>query len=145
MNAMGAIERLDVMLNDALFNMVSIVTGQRLHLLGMITEAIHTPFMSDRAIAIDNAQYIFRTMKDLGSEITFKKGGIMETRVDEVLTKAADLIGEIEKEGLFSTLQQGKFAGIKRPFDGGKGLAGVVEKEKAYFNPFVDLMLGRNE
>ena len=66
----------------------------------------------------------------------------MEKRVDEVLNKAADLIGEIEKEGLFSTLEQGKFGGIKRPLNGGKGLAGVVEKEKAYFNPFVDLMLG---
>ncbi|MCJ7690765.1 MAG: lysine 5,6-aminomutase subunit alpha, partial [Clostridiaceae bacterium] len=113
--------------------------------LGMITEAIHTPFMSDRAIAIDNAQYIFRTMKDLGSEITFKSGGIMETRVDEVLNKAADLSGEIEKDGLFSTLEQGKFDGIKRPLTGGKGLAGVVEKEKTYFNPFIELMLGGNE
>ena len=34
---------------DALFNMVTILTGQKLHLLGMLTEAIHTPFMSDRA------------------------------------------------------------------------------------------------
>jgi len=126
---------------DALFNMVTIMTGQKIHLLGMLTEAIHTPFMSDRALAIDNAQYIFNTMKDLGSEITFKKGGIMETRVDEVLNKAANLIGEIEKEGLFSTIEQGKFAGIKRPLTGGKGLAGVVEKEKTYFNPFVGLML----
>jgi len=127
---------------DALFNMVTIMTGQKIHLLGMLTEAIHTPFMSDRAIAIDNALYIFRTMKDLGSEITFKRGGIMETRVDEVLNKAADLIQEIEKEGLFSTIEQGKFAGIKRPLTGGKGLAGVVLKENAYFNPFVNLMLG---
>jgi len=126
---------------DALFNMVTIMTGQKIHLLGMITEAIHTPFMSDRALAIDNAQYIFRAMKDLGSEISFKNGGIMETRVDEVLSKAADLIGEIEKEGLFSTIEQGKFAGIKRPLNGGRGLDGVIEKEKAYFNPFVDLML----
>ncbi|MCB2294380.1 lysine 5,6-aminomutase subunit alpha [Clostridium algoriphilum] len=127
---------------DTLFNMVTIMTGQKLHLLGMITEAIHTPFMSDRALAIDNAQYIFRTMKELGSEICFKKGGIMETRVDEVVNKAAALIQEIEKEGLFRTLEQGKFAGIKRNLTGGKGLEGVVEKEKAYFNPFVDLMLG---
>ena len=127
---------------DTLFNMVTIMTGQKLHLLGMITEAIHTPFMADRAISIDNAQYIFNTMKDLGSEITFKEGGMMQTRVDEVLTKATDLIQEIEKEGLFSTLEQGKFAGIKRPLTGGKGLAGVVQKDKAYFNPFVDLMLG---
>ena len=130
---------------DALFNMVTIITGQKLHLLGMLTEAIHTPFMSDRALSIDNAQYIFRTMKDLGSEITFKKGGIMEKRVEEVLNKAADLIGEIEKEGLFSTIEQGKFAGIKRRLTGGKGLNGVVEKEKAYFNPFIGLMLGGNK
>lgn len=127
---------------DALFNMVTIMTSQKLHLLGMLTEAIHTPFMSDRALSIENAQYIFNTMKDLGSEITFKKGGIMEKRVDEVLNKAADLLAEIEKEGLFSTLEQGKFAGIKRPLNGGKGLAGVVEKEESYFNPFIDLMLG---
>ncbi len=129
---------------DALFNMVTIMTSQKLHLLGMLTEAIHTPFMSDRALSIDNAQYIFHTMKDLGSEITFKKGGIMETRVDEVLGKAADLLSVIEKEGLFSTLEQGKFAGIKRPLNGGKGLDGVVEKEANYFNPFIDLMLGGN-
>ena len=53
---------------DALFNMVTILTNQKIHLLGMMTEAIHTPFMSDRALAIENAQYIFRTMKDLGGE-----------------------------------------------------------------------------
>lgn len=127
---------------DALFNMVTIMTNQKLHLLGMPTEAIHTPFMSDRALAIDNAQYIFTTMKDLGDELTFKKGGKMETRVDEVLGKAADLLREIEQEGLFRTLEQGKFAGIKRPIEGGKGLKGVVQKEKDYFNPFIELMLG---
>ena len=49
-------------IQDALFNMVTILTGQKLHLLGMLTEAIHTPFMSDRALSIENAQYIFRTM-----------------------------------------------------------------------------------
>lgn len=127
---------------DALFNMVTIMTGQKLHLLGMLTEAIHTPFMSDRALSIQNARYIFNNMKDLGNEITFKEGGIMQKRADEVLNKAADLLQEIEKEGLFKTLEQGKFAGIRRPIDGGKGLKGVVEKEMDYFNPFIELMLG---
>lgn len=127
---------------DALFNMVTIMTGQKLHLLGMMTEAIHTPFMSDRAISIANAQYIFNTMKDFGSELTFKKGGIIEKRADEVLNKAASLLSEIEKEGLFRTIEQGKFAGIKRPLNGGKGLDGVIEKELNYFNPFIELMLG---
>ena len=130
---------------DALFNMVTILTGQKLHLLGMMTEAIHTPFMSDRAIAIANAQYIFNTMKDLGEELTFKKDGIIEKRVDEVLFKAADLLSDIEKEGLFKTIEEGKFGGIKRPLNGGKGLNGVVEKEANYFNPFIELMLGGNK
>lgn len=125
---------------DALFNMVTILTGQKLHLLGMLTEAIHTPFMSDRALSIENAQYIFRTMHDFGSELTYKEGGIIQTRANEVLRKATDLLGEIEQTGLFATLEKGVFADIKRPRDGGKGLAGVVTKDDCYFNPFVELM-----
>lgn len=128
---------------DALFNMVTIMTSQKLHLLGMLTEAIHTPFMSDRALSIENAQYIFNTMADLGDEITYKNGGIMEKRVDEVLNKACDLLSEIEGMGLFKTLEKGVFGGVKRPIDGGKGLDGVVEKDSNYLNPFIELMLNR--
>lgn len=125
---------------DALFNMVTILTGQKIHLLGMLTEAIHTPFMSDRALSIENAQYIFRTMKDFGSEIEFKKDGIIQSRAQEVLQKATDLLEEIEQQGMFATLEQGIFADIKRPKDGGKGLDGVVVKAPNYFNPFIALM-----
>ena len=130
-------------IQDALFNMVTILTGQKLHLLGMLTEAIHTPFMSDRALSIENAQYIFRTMKDLGDELTYKESGIIQTRANEVLTKAADLLVEIEKLGLFTTIEKGIFADVKRPKDGGKGLAGVVVKDDRYFNPFIEAMKGR--
>lgn len=127
---------------DALFNMVTIMTGQKIHLLGMLTEAIHTPFMSDRALSIENARYIFNNMESLGSEITYKKGGIIENRANEVLLKAYSLLKEIEREGLFKALEKGTFAGIKRPVDGGKGRDGVIEKDGNYFNPFIELMLG---
>ena len=126
---------------DALFNMVTILTGQKLHLLGMLTEAIHTPLMSDRALSIENASYIFNTMADLGNEIEFKKDGIMNRRANEVLNKACDMLSQIKEEGLFKTLEQGKFAGVKRPIDGGKGLNGVTEKHQDYYNPFIELML----
>ena len=126
---------------DALFNMVTILTNQKIHLLGMMTEAIHTPFLSDRFLAIQNAQYIFRTMHDLGSEITFKEGGIMQTRANDVLKKATDLLGQIEQLGIFETLERGIFADIKRPRDGGKGLDGVVTKAPGYFNPFLEPMM----
>ncbi len=130
-------------IQDALFNMVTILTGQRLHLLGMMTEAIHTPFMSDRALSIENAQYIFRTMQDLGAELTYKDGGIIQTRANEVLTKATKLLEEIQELGLFTTLEKGIFADVKRPKDGGKGLAGVVVKSAEYFNPFIEQMKGK--
>ena len=125
---------------DALFNMVTILTGQRIHLLGMLTEAIHTPFMSDRALSIENARYIFSTMKDLGAEISFKQDGIMARRADEVLHKAADLLAEIERNGLFATLEKGTFADIKRGREAGKGLEGVTVKDALYYNPFPELM-----
>ena len=126
---------------DALFNMVTILTNQKIHLLGMMTEAIHTPFLSDRFLAIQNAQYIFRTMQDLGNELVFKDGGIMQNRANEVLHKATDLLAQIEQLGIFETLERGIFADIKRPRDGGKGLDGVVSKAPGYFNPFLAPMM----
>jgi beta-lysine 5,6-aminomutase alpha subunit len=128
---------------DALFNEVAIMTNQGLQLLGMMTEAIHTPFMSDRYISIENAQYIFNNMKDFGSEIEFKQDGIIQQRAKKVLDDATTLLENMTKEGLFSALEKGIFADIKRPRDGGKGLAGVFEKGEHYYNPFIDLMKGK--
>ena len=130
-------------IQDALFNMIGIWTNQGLQLLGMPTEAIHTPFMSDRYLAIENARYIFGNMKDLGSEVEFREGGIIRKRAAEVLDKASALLEKIEKEGLFNALEKGIFADVKRPRDGGKGLDGVSEKGRNYYNPFVDLMLDK--
>lgn len=58
------------------------------------------------------------------------------------MAKAEELLRDIEREGIFSTIEKGKFGGVKRSFTGGKGLDGVVEKDEKHFNPFVDLMLG---
>ena len=123
-------------IQDGLFNMITILTGQKIHLLGMPTEAIHTPFMSDRALSIENARYIFSAMEDLGDELIFKKDGIMANRAGEVLQKSHELLGQIEEKGLFDSLADGIFAGIKRSEDEGRGLDGVFEKSGDYLNPF---------
>lgn len=130
-------------IQDALFNMVGIWTSQGIQLLGMPTEAIHTPFMSDRYLSIENARYIFNNMKNIGDEVVFKKDGIIQTRAKQVLDKATELLEKIEQEGLFSALEKGIFADIKRPKNGGKGLEGVCLKGEHYANPFVGIMLNR--
>lgn len=129
-------------IQNALFNEIAIWTGQGIQLLGMITEAVHTPFMSDRYLAIENARYIFSNMKNIGEEVDFKNGGIIQSRAQQVLDQALDLLMQIEKEGLFNALEKGIFGDVKRPKTGGKGLNGVVEKGEHYSNPFIDLMKG---
>lgn len=127
---------------NTLFNAVSIMTNQGIQLLGMLTEAIHTPFLQDRALSIENAKYVFSNMKDLGSEIEFKKDGIIQKRAQHVLTEAVDMLKDIEDKGLTNVIAEGKFADVKRTMTSGKGLEGVVKKDDKYFNPFIELMLG---
>lgn len=130
-------------IQDALFNQISIWTGQGLQLLGMMTEAIHTPFMSDRYLSIENAKYIFNNMKNIGDEVEFKENGIIRNRAKEVLNKAIELLETLKSEGLFNALEQGKFGAVKRSKTGGKGLSGVVERGANYTNPFIELMKNR--
>ncbi|MDX9781685.1 MAG: lysine 5,6-aminomutase subunit alpha [Bacteroidales bacterium] len=129
-------------IQDALFNMIGVWTGQGIQLLGMPTEAIHTPLMSDRYLSIENARYIFNNMRKIGDEMEFKEGGIARKRAAEVLDSSIELLEKIDSEGLFSALEKGIFGNVKRPRNGGKGLAGVVEKGVNYMNPFVTIMMG---
>ncbi len=121
---------------DALFNFVSKVTNQGIHLLGMLTEAIHTPFMMDRSIALENAKYVFNNIEDLAGEIEFKKDGLIVRRAQQVLEETVAFMETVDKVGLMPAIEQGQFADIKRPRDMGKGLDGLVKKGPEYYNPF---------
>ena len=73
----------------------------------------------------------------------FVEGGICRNRAKEVLDNTTKLLEEIVKEGLFTALEKGIFGDVKRPKNGGKGLAGVTMKGANYLNPFVELMKGK--
>jgi len=125
---------------NVMFNMVTTLTDQSIHLLGMMTEAIHTPFMSDRYLAIKNAKMIQKAMKSFGSEIQFKENGIIQRRAYEVLDEAEKLLKQIAEQGLFNSLENGVFAQTKRNINGGKGLLGVFEKHENYINVVLEKM-----
>ncbi|HRY77372.1 MAG TPA: lysine 5,6-aminomutase subunit alpha [Candidatus Izemoplasmatales bacterium] len=120
---------------NTLFNVVTQMTGQSIHLLGMMTEAIHTPFMQDRFLAVQNMKMVQTTMKSIADEIDFRPDGIIVNRARFVLDSAHDLLASIREQGLFSALEAGVFADIKRFFDGGKGRDGVFPREEGYCNP----------
>lgn len=128
---------------DAMFNLVGILTGQGIQLLGMMTEAMHTPHLHDRHLAIESARYIFNNARHLGEEVLFRPGGRIESRAREVLSKAVDLLEEVRDIGLFRAIERGLFADVKRAFEGGRGLEGVAEKEDGYYNPFEEALRER--
>ncbi len=130
-------------IQDALFNIAGIWTGQGIQLLGMPTEAIHTPFMSDRYLSIENARYIFTSFRNIGSEVEFKQDGMIRKRAARVLEDACDLLEKMKEEGLFTALEKGYFANVRRPKEGGKGLDGVTRKSSIYFNPYIELLKGK--
>jgi beta-lysine 5,6-aminomutase alpha subunit len=123
---------------NTMFNFVSKATNQGIHLLGMLTEAVHTPFMMDRFLAVDNARYVMNNMEGFYDDIEFKKDGIIVSRAHDVLAQAISFMEDVEKTGLFDAIEQGLFAEVKRPKDGGKGFEGLIRKGPAYFNPFED-------
>lgn len=123
---------------DTIFNLTSVLTNQGIHLTGILTEAIHTPFMQDRYQSISSVNYVFNTACDLSSEIDFKKDGFIAKRAAKLLDETEKLLNEIKEEGLMQSISVGRFADIKRAPDGGKGLDGVFDRNKEYSNPIIE-------
>lgn len=127
-------------LMDAMFNFIGQLTGQGVQLLGMMTEAIHTPHLADRSLAIENARYIFNNIKDLSAELNLAEDGFINQRANSVLEEATLFLERVAEEGLLNAMAKGEFAEIKRPENGGKGVDGVFMKEEGYVNPFMQRM-----
>ncbi len=127
-------------LMDAMFNFVGVLTGQTIQLLGMPTEAMHTPLLQDRWMSIKNAKYIFNGAKDLGSEIQYKSSGMIENWAAQVLEKTHEHLTLINGKGLFQAIEDRAFAEVKRTPTGGKGFEGVIPRNSGYLNPFFELL-----
>jgi len=117
---------------DALFNIVANLTDQEIQLLGMLTEALHTPFVHDRYLSIENAKYIRNNLKSISDEFCIKNDGIIKERAIEVFEKAVEKLEEISSMGLFKALENGYFSDTKRPKKEGRGYEGVIKKDDDY-------------
>jgi beta-lysine 5,6-aminomutase alpha subunit len=126
---------------DTLFNLVTVATGQGIQTIGVPTEGIFTPHIHDRVLGLQNVNYVFNAARDLGEEIQFKPGGIVQTRAQEVLAGAHALLERIAETGLPAAIEAGTFGDVSRSVDEGRGLDGIVATEEGYLNPIVELML----
>ena len=129
---------------DAIFNLLGVMTNQGIQLLGMPTEAIHTPLLQDRFYALKSANYIFNGAANLGDEITFKPDGKINAWAVKVLDDTLVLLEHISKVGLFKALEEKAFAEVSRTATGGKGFEGVFKRSDDYCNPILDLLGARD-
>ncbi len=125
---------------DAMFNLTSVMTQQTIHLCGMMTEAIHTPFLGDRALSLENARYVMSTARHFGDDIEVKPGGKMESRAAEVLRGTEELLESVAERGLMQAIEDKSFADVSRSRQGGRGFEGVFRRGPDYWNPFEETL-----
>ncbi|MCA1822685.1 MAG: lysine 5,6-aminomutase subunit alpha [Mycobacteriales bacterium] len=125
---------------DAFFNLAAMMTGQGIILVGMMTEGIHTPFLSDRDLALENVAYVRTAAGGLAGDFRPAPDGFVVQRAHQVLAESVELLERMCDDGLLNAIADGTFGITKRPADGGKGLDGVAAHAKDYFNPAVELL-----
>jgi beta-lysine 5,6-aminomutase alpha subunit len=127
---------------DAFFNLCGLMTDQSILLIGMMTEGIHTPFLADRDLALENVRYVRQAAGRLGDSFRPEPDGFVARRAREVLAEAVGLLGRIGDQGLLAAIADGTFGVTRRPPDGGRGLDGVIERAEDYVNPATSILDG---
>jgi beta-lysine 5,6-aminomutase alpha subunit len=129
---------------DGFFNLAGVMTDQDIILIGMMTEAVVTPWLSDRDLALQNVRYVINAAGRLAEDFHPSKGGFVTTRANHVLAEAVALLDTITEYdgGLLDAIAQGTFGLMKRPADGGRGLDGVARKAADYYNPATEILEG---
>jgi beta-lysine 5,6-aminomutase alpha subunit len=125
---------------DGFFNLAGAMTGQGILLVGMMTEAVVTPWLSDRDLALQNVRYVLDAAGGLSEDFRPPPDGFIATRARQVLGEAVDLLEKIVDDTLLTAIADGTFGLMRRPADAGKGLDGVARRAEDYLNPAIDLL-----
>jgi beta-lysine 5,6-aminomutase alpha subunit len=125
---------------DGFFNLVGAMTGQGILLVGMMTEAVVTPWLSDRDIALQNVRYVLGAAGGLHEDFVPQPGGFIQQRGQQVLNEAIELLDAIVDDTLLNAIADGTFGIMKRPANRGKGLDGVAKHDEDYYNPATQIL-----
>ena len=136
---------------DGFFNLVGALTGQGILLVGMMTEAVVTPWISDRDLALQNVRYVMNAAGRLHEDFHPAPDGFIADRARHVLGEAIGLLEQIRDDTdesgdppLLAAIADGTFGLMKRPADKGRGLDGVARKAPGYYNPATEVLDGEN-
>jgi beta-lysine 5,6-aminomutase alpha subunit len=106
----------------------------------MMTEAVVTPWLSDRDIALQNVRYVLDATGDLHEDFRPAPDGFIAQRARQVLGETVELLEAIADDTLLEAIADGTFGLMRRPADAGRGLDGVAKKSPEYYNPASELL-----
>ena len=125
---------------DGFFNLAGMLTGQSILLVGMMTEAVVTPWLSDRDLALHNVRYVMNAAGNLAEDFHPAPDGYIATRGRQVLAEAVGLLETMRADGLLQAIATGTFGLMRRPADAGKGRDGVIAKAPDHYDPATEIL-----
>ncbi|MFF4367256.1 lysine 5,6-aminomutase subunit alpha [Streptomyces sp. NPDC001594] len=125
---------------NGFFNLAGALTGQSILLVGMMTEAVVTPWLSDRDLALRNVRYVLDAAGGLHEDFRPAPDGFIAGRARHVLGEAVELLERICDDSLITAIAEGTFGLMHRPPEGGKGREGTLAHAEGYFNPATELL-----
>lgn len=128
---------------DTLFNIVGLMTGQRIQIIGTPAGVFSKAGFQDRFAALKNANCVFKAARSLYDDIQFVTNGKVMRYARMMLESTHKFLQGVRHRGLFDALEQGLFADIRRSKDAGRGFDGIFSKSRQYYNPF--LQTGANK
>ena len=124
---------------DGFFNLAGALTGQGILLVGMMTEAVVTPWLSDRDIALQNVRYVLNAAGGLHEDFVPAPGGFIQRGPARCWARRSTCWSASStterRHPLLDAIADGTFGIMKRPADGGRGLDGVARNAAATTTP----------
>ena len=106
---------------DAFFNLAGAMTGQSILLVGMMTEAVVTPWLSDRDLALQNVRYVMDAAGGLHEDFHPAPTASSPSGPTRCSRESIDLLERIlaheSRTGLLDAIADGTFGLMKRPAD----------------------------
>ena len=121
---------------DALFNLVTIATGQGIQTIGVPTEGIFTPHIHDRVLGLQNVDYVFNAARDLGEEIEFSAAGSSRPARSRCSPGAHELLERIAADRPASRRSRTRRSATSAAASTTAAASrGSSEPRRGYFNP----------
>ena len=121
---------------DVMADLVAVWTRQGIQLLGMMTEAMHTPLLADRYVALKAARTF--TARPAASTRSSPCAKTARSPTAPASSSAAMKLLEECQPTAWWPPSAGPLRRREARETGGKGLEGVLEKSTDYFNPFLE-------